>query len=89
MTTWTRPCACGGEVRANPDDPTPGVREHNAGPEHHEWRLRREAVDRTRTYRARLRAQVELTRMQRAGSAPTAAVDVSSGASGRSLPVVA
>ena len=36
---WTRPCACGGTVRANPDDPTPGVREHQRTVEHRRYRM--------------------------------------------------
>lgn len=34
MSDWVRPCACGSTVRANPDDPAPGVATHNATPCH-------------------------------------------------------
>lgn len=37
---FTRPCACGSTVTANPDDPTPGVREHNATRVHRNWSQR-------------------------------------------------
>jgi len=40
MTTWTLPCACGDSVTANPDDPLPGVREHNASMTHISYRAR-------------------------------------------------
>lgn len=33
----TLPCACGRPIRALVLDPTPGVREHNATPEHRAW----------------------------------------------------
>ena len=41
MSEWTRPCACGGEVYANPDDPTPGVQAHNQSEQHTRWSLMR------------------------------------------------
>ena len=31
-------CACGGEVRADPMDPTPGVERHNRTQQHRAWR---------------------------------------------------
>lgn len=39
-----RPCACGGRVYASITDPTPGVREHNATPEHRRWAAERQAL---------------------------------------------
>ena len=39
--THTTPCACGGIIRANPDDPVPAMREHNASPLHLAWRAER------------------------------------------------
>lgn len=38
--TWRRPCACRGVVLADPDDPGPGVRDHQATPIHQLWRGR-------------------------------------------------
>jgi hypothetical protein len=35
-----RQCACGGTVSGNPDDPTPGVRDHQRTPEHRAYRAR-------------------------------------------------
>lgn len=43
-TEWRRPCACRGIVLADPDDPAPGVSEHNVGPAHQLWRRRKEGV---------------------------------------------
>ena len=34
---WTRPCACGGQVTADPLDPTPGVRDHVDASPHRDW----------------------------------------------------
>lgn len=65
MRAFARPCVCGTDVTANPDDPTPGVQEHNASFAHKRWRKNRVKVERTREWNARLRADVELVRMQR------------------------
>ena len=37
-----RPCVCQGYVTADPIDPTPGVRAHNATLQHESWRERNE-----------------------------------------------
>lgn len=36
--TQRRPCVCSGYVTADPIDPTPGVRQHNATLAHKAWR---------------------------------------------------
>lgn len=36
-----RPCVCQGYVTADPLDPTPGVRTHNATLQHEAWRERK------------------------------------------------
>jgi len=71
--TRTVPCACGGTVTAEPADPFPGVSAHNAGPEHRAWRRRLAAVERTRAWRAALRADVERVRLERWASRQEAA----------------
>jgi hypothetical protein len=38
----SRPCACGGVVRADPAAPGRGVAQHNASPRHKAWRANRD-----------------------------------------------
>ncbi len=60
------PCAvCGGIVTADTLDPVPGVALHNAGPAHRAYRQRVVAVDRTREWRRRMRADLERIRLER------------------------
>lgn len=37
MTAWTRPCTCGVDIIANPEDPFPAVNEHIEGRTHRAW----------------------------------------------------
>lgn len=37
MKGWTRACACGAAVTANPDDPMPGVLDHIRTEPHRSW----------------------------------------------------
>lgn len=39
--TERRPCVCRGVVTADPEDPQPGVEEHNATILHEAWRAQR------------------------------------------------
>lgn len=60
-----RLCACMSVVSADPADPGPGVRPHNATPEHRAWRRRRMRVETTRLWQRQLRAELERVRLER------------------------
>lgn len=60
-------CACGDWIVAREVDTEilGAVRAHNAGTAHRLWRARRRRVERTREWRARVRAELELMRLRR------------------------
>ena len=67
--TWDRPCACGTTVTADPDDPFPGVWEHNATFAHQRWRRGRSTSPtaiRSAERRAQMRSEIEAVRARRA-----------------------